>query len=344
MELGNKIKTLRLKAGLTQEKLAEELCVSFQTISKWENNVCAPDISMLPKLSVIFGVTIDELFDLTKEQRFLRIGNMLDMEKELPYNVFVETIDYLKEQLDVYEDKGKIYSMLAHVYHHRMVSDSDVVSNYAKKAMQLKPEVKDCQWLLMKSKGAVAWDWNVSNHHRVIAFYKELVAANPKVPMNYLYLMDNLLEDNRTEEVKEYLEIYRTLEGHKEFHVGVYEAYIALAEHKVDVAEEKLRELEERFPENGGVLFELASYHAKQCHYEQALHYFEKSFEIDKKPRYTDALEGMALIYEIQGKYKEAIQCCDRMLKVLDEEWDFKEGEPVRVVMEEKQRLQSLDS
>ena len=35
MELGNKIKTLRLRAGMTQEMLAEELGVSFQTISKW---------------------------------------------------------------------------------------------------------------------------------------------------------------------------------------------------------------------------------------------------------------------------------------------------------------------
>lgn len=50
MELGNKIKALRLRAGLTQEMLAEELDVSFQTISKWENSVCAPDISMLPVL------------------------------------------------------------------------------------------------------------------------------------------------------------------------------------------------------------------------------------------------------------------------------------------------------
>lgn len=55
MELGNKIKTLRLKAGLTQEKLADQLNVSFQTVSKWENNVCAPDISMLPKLSVFLA-------------------------------------------------------------------------------------------------------------------------------------------------------------------------------------------------------------------------------------------------------------------------------------------------
>ena len=79
MELGNKIKTLRLKAGLTQEMLAEELGVSFQTISKWENSICAPDINMLPKLSVFFGVTIDELFDLTVEQRLHRIEKMIEM-------------------------------------------------------------------------------------------------------------------------------------------------------------------------------------------------------------------------------------------------------------------------
>ena len=101
MELGNKIKALRLKAGLTQEKLADELNVSFQTVSKWENNVCAPDISMLPKLSVFFGVTIDELFNLTNSQKLSRIENMLDMEHELPHNTFVETIDFLKEQLDL---------------------------------------------------------------------------------------------------------------------------------------------------------------------------------------------------------------------------------------------------
>lgn len=69
MELGNKIKNLRLHAGVTQEMLADELGVSFQTISKWENSVCAPDISMLPKLSVYFGVTIDELFDLTIDKK-----------------------------------------------------------------------------------------------------------------------------------------------------------------------------------------------------------------------------------------------------------------------------------
>ncbi|WP_026665479.1 helix-turn-helix transcriptional regulator [Butyrivibrio sp. FC2001] len=65
MNIGNKIKALRLKSSTTQEALADALGVSSQSISKWENNVCAPDISLLPSISEFFGVTIDELFDLS---------------------------------------------------------------------------------------------------------------------------------------------------------------------------------------------------------------------------------------------------------------------------------------
>ncbi|MBQ2902708.1 MAG: helix-turn-helix domain-containing protein [Agathobacter sp.] len=339
MELGNKIKSLRLKAGLTQEKLADELNVSFQTISKWENNVCAPDITMLPKLSVFFGVTIDELFDLTSAQKISRIENMLEMERELPYNTFVETIDFLKEQLEVQEDKGKIYGMIAHVYHHRVVSDCDKVAEYAKKSMREKPEVKDCQWLLDKAEGAVVADWNFANHLKTIRFFKEQVENHPEIARNYLYLMDNLLSDNRTEETKKFLQIYRTLEGHKDFLVLYYEALIAIAEHDVALAEQKIGKLKEDYAEDDGAMFQVADYYASQCNYEEAIRYYEKCYELDEKPRFYDPLHGIALIYEIQGRYADAIKTYDRIVQNLAEEWNFTEGETVNVILREKQRL-----
>ena len=339
MELGNKIKSLHLKAGLTQEKLAEELNVSFQAISKWENNVCAPDIAMLPKLSVFFGVTIDELFDLTSAQKISRIENMLEMERELPYNTFVETIDFLKEQLEVQEDKGKIYGLIAHVYHHRVVSDCDKVAEYAKKSMREKPEVKDCQWLLDKAEGAVVSDWNFANHLKTIRFFKEQVENHPEIARNYLYLMDNLLGDNRTEETKKYLQTYRTLEGCKEFLVPYYEALIAIAEHDVALAEQKIGELKEKYAEDEGALFAMADYYASQCNYEEAIRYYEKSYALGVKPRFYDPLHGIALIYEIQGKYAEAVKTYDRIIQNLAEEWSFTEGETVNVILREKQRV-----
>lgn len=58
------IKELRKKRGLTQKKLAERLQVSFQTVSKWENGITLPDISYLPMLADIFGVSTDVLLGL----------------------------------------------------------------------------------------------------------------------------------------------------------------------------------------------------------------------------------------------------------------------------------------
>ena len=63
MNIGKKIKTLRRAKGLTQEELASSINISFQAISKWENNISLPDITMMPILASFFGVSIDELFD-----------------------------------------------------------------------------------------------------------------------------------------------------------------------------------------------------------------------------------------------------------------------------------------
>lgn len=59
---GPKIAYHRKINGLTQSDLAKALGVSCQAISKWEQQVCCPDILCLPKLAEIFGISIDELF------------------------------------------------------------------------------------------------------------------------------------------------------------------------------------------------------------------------------------------------------------------------------------------
>lgn len=61
MTLGNRITMLRKEKELKQDQLAEMLNISPQAISKWENNQTCPDISLLPQLAKILGVTVDEL-------------------------------------------------------------------------------------------------------------------------------------------------------------------------------------------------------------------------------------------------------------------------------------------
>ena len=67
MEMGNRIKTLRLAKSMTQEQLARALHVSAQAVSKWELGGSLPDIQLLLALSVVLGTSIDALFSLTDE-------------------------------------------------------------------------------------------------------------------------------------------------------------------------------------------------------------------------------------------------------------------------------------
>ena len=61
MNFGINLKQLRREKNLTQEELAECLNLSPQTISKWENRLSMPDISLLPVLADYFGITVDAL-------------------------------------------------------------------------------------------------------------------------------------------------------------------------------------------------------------------------------------------------------------------------------------------
>ena len=66
--IGKRICALRKAKGLKQEELAERLEVSAQAVSKWENGQTCPDISLLPRLAGVFGVTTDYLLTGEQEQ------------------------------------------------------------------------------------------------------------------------------------------------------------------------------------------------------------------------------------------------------------------------------------
>ena len=81
--IGKTIKHLRKKKGLTQFELANLLNVSDKTISKWETEKSFPEITQLPNLAKIFGVSIDHLF-AGKRKGIAVCGNIIiDLVKNL---------------------------------------------------------------------------------------------------------------------------------------------------------------------------------------------------------------------------------------------------------------------
>ncbi|MBP3886112.1 MAG: helix-turn-helix transcriptional regulator, partial [Cellulosilyticum sp.] len=73
LKIGEVFKQLRIAHSITQEKLADYLNVSAQSISKWENGLSYPDITLIPTIALFFNVSTDELFSLstyTHTQKF----------------------------------------------------------------------------------------------------------------------------------------------------------------------------------------------------------------------------------------------------------------------------------
>ena len=95
MTIGKRIAHLRKEKGLTQEELAQHMGVSGQAVSKWENGQTCPDISALPKLARLLGVTVDELLEGKEETPAVRVlppAERKDL-KDMMLRVIVDSAD-----------------------------------------------------------------------------------------------------------------------------------------------------------------------------------------------------------------------------------------------------------
>lgn len=96
MTLGQKLKEIRKKFGLSQEQLAEIINVSRQAITKWETDAGLPDTENLKELSRIFEISIDYLLDNNNELPLLVMKKKLDK-------------DNYKNKISSYEEVLKEY-------------------------------------------------------------------------------------------------------------------------------------------------------------------------------------------------------------------------------------------
>ncbi len=89
--LGLRIAALRAEKNMKQNELAERLGISAQAVSKWENDVSAPDISILPELADVLGVTVDELLTGEKKEAAVRLLDKPEEARNLTLRIIVDS-------------------------------------------------------------------------------------------------------------------------------------------------------------------------------------------------------------------------------------------------------------
>ena len=129
--IGQNIAELRKKKGLTQEELAEKMCVTAQAVSKWERDASYPDVTALSTLAKVLGVSvaaiiegaqsIPELKEADADAIAHRVvcidfhnGPDMDMKVQFPVMALKKMMDngVLKQMIDDEEDYSQISSVL----------------------------------------------------------------------------------------------------------------------------------------------------------------------------------------------------------------------------------------
>ena len=78
LTIGENIRNFRKKNDLTQEALADRLGVTYQSISRWENGTTYPDLELLPAISEVLAVTVDELLGMPQIEKEKRAVEAFD--------------------------------------------------------------------------------------------------------------------------------------------------------------------------------------------------------------------------------------------------------------------------
>ena len=107
LNFSENFKQLRKEKGYTQEKIAEILGVTGQTVSRWELGMCYPDIELLPSIANYFGVTVDVL--LSNDKNSKKRDSELFYEKldTLECENSTERIDFVKEYCRKYPENDE---------------------------------------------------------------------------------------------------------------------------------------------------------------------------------------------------------------------------------------------
>lgn len=336
MNFAKKCKELRMKKGVTQEQMASALKISSQVISKWENGLTLPDITLLPEISVYFGVTIDELFDVTIEKHLARIQNMIILQEEISNIDFEYAQSFLLSQLS--EHKNKEYSMqlLPALYNRKADEYRAKAEYYAKEALSLYPDNHSNHSNLNEAQQGPTGDWNLDNHAERILFYKEFLDKHPDSIESWRWYIGSLLQVGRYEEAGSAITILEKLysdqnvnadvKEKKSLRAIIYRAQLLWEEGHREEALNCFDEITKNYSEEWLAWNCAADAYAKACRYDKAIEYYKHSMEVQKKPRYTDASMAIAQICEITGDVVGAIEAWEQYISILNEDWNTTEG------------------
>lgn len=149
LNIGRILIEMRKKKGVTQEEVAEYTGVSKASVSKWENGLSYPDITLLPHLATYFNISIDELLgyqpQLSEDKVWEKYGEFSAKFAEQP---FLSVIEEVRQFIRKYDSCYPLLFAMAQLYLNNFIlavsrEEQDVILNEGVKLLQRIQEESD---------------------------------------------------------------------------------------------------------------------------------------------------------------------------------------------------------
>ena len=271
MNFGQNLKRLRLSKNLTQEQVAQKFNVTTQTISRWECSSTYPDVLLLPELSKLYGVTIDDLFK----------------EDSISYE------NYAHRLLSVYEETQKLEDFLRADYEFEKLIQSGKYSN------------KDlCMY------GILYQNLMTSAKNKAETIFKQGLDANidedieTKEWIKRQYILLLYQTGRNTENIENCLNEIKTNHNNHYTYVNIIFSY--LLDNNPQEAIKWFEEGVEKFSDSYLLYFYGANAYKDTNDFETAIKYYKKAWELDQS--FTMVLRALASCYEEVNDYESALK------------------------------------
>ena len=275
------LKRFRLARNMTQERAAEALGVSTQTVSRWECGTTLPDVTILPKIAALYCVTIDDLYKETSaayDNYAQRLGSVFEASKrpddfiraELEYRKLLKSGGYTTEDLRLY---GILYQQMMQLCRDKA---EEIFDRVIGKGPAEDPQI---YWSVRRQKGYFLWE--IGRNRESIEEFRPLVEAG-------------------SHELQEW--------------ICLIQAYTFAEEY--DAAWEWVQKAERRFPESATLHIYAGDLLCAMKRYDEAFPHWRRALEME--PDWCDAAYSMAFCYEELGEYAKACEVWERIADNLE--------------------------
>lgn len=194
MTIGERIKMLRRRNDLTQEKLAEYLSVSSQAVSKWECGLACPDLALIVPLTKILHVSADELLGLTPEEQDERKAYF----EEEYHQYWLKTnhdadLEIAKQAVSEYPEEYKYLEWLASVEWYVGYSIENIGTEKSRALLESSIRhyqiiLEDCKdaTICNKAISGIVWDYSVLEQYEEAKKYAEMYPEKPELTRDEL--------------------------------------------------------------------------------------------------------------------------------------------------------------